>query len=792
MRPVRSFIWSWVFCLCAPLGAQPVIERMEPHGGEVGKAVRVKLVGNRLGPAPRLISEAPFVATPLARADAQGQMLPGELEFLLEVAGDAAPGVYPLRIETSEGLSNAVLFTVGTFPQVFELEAYPDAEGEIPSNDFPETAQRISAPVTVEGRLQGAERDVYRLTAARGERLVAEVSARRAGSAIDPNLELLDSKGIVVARSADAPGLGLDARLAYEVPADGEYFLAMRDERFSKQDHDFYRLTVGDFEFAESVFPLGWSRGSTVRAEFFGGNLRGPVVAEVDLRDIPGHSRETRIGVPGTPSFVTFLLSDGEEALESEGSRTLRDGVVMNGRLAAAGEVDRYSLAVQSGEQWAFELRSGELPGSSLYGVMTISGGGERLAVAGKHAGDPNPYVTTSTGETATYPFVNLTVPPGVSKITVAVEDLLERGGPAYGYRLLARKQGPDFLLSLVEPFLNIPRAGSVGLQVTAERRGYNGPIQLYVANAPDDIEVYGGHIAPRSTLGNTLPRFTTGRITLSALPGAEMRVHNLVVRGKATAEGREHLDRRATGPGMRVSVKGAKQPAVTAEWLGYDLPARVNPSQPAQVEFLTPRRLRLVRGGDGLVTEWAYTARQPGVRVKQKVAIPRNTGSLRLRSLSGEEAVESGSFRMFTHERTSLGMVNFNISATVSWQGRETTVVSKPLEVDVVDGYGLEAPSSTLELSPGGEVEWSGRIWRDPEFRRMVRISAIGLPAGTECEQAELVSDATKYVLACSAEPNAKSGDYEVEIRAESVLSDEGTTPYSVDPVKVELRVAR
>lgn len=784
---IRISPWLGIVSLAAPLCAQPVLERMQPRGAQVGSAVRLVISGERLGPSPRLIAVGQFAATPLTGAPTEGQLV-----YLLEVSSDAALGRFPLRIETANGLSNALLFTVGEFPQVQELESHPEAAPEETTNDFRETAQSIPVPVTVEGRLQGPERDVFRFYAKAGQELVAEVAARRSGSAIDPNLEVLNGEGLTLARSSDAPGLGLDSRLSLHVPEDGEYFLSLRDERFSTQQDDFYRLTLAEYSFADSVFPLGWTRGSQVQAEFFGGNLPQTLKHEVDLRNGSSSASEIWLRVPGTPSFVPFLLSDGTETLESESAGVLVDGVMMNGRIAQSGEIDRYRLPVQGGEQWALELRSGELPGSSLYGVMTIADDDSILAVAGKYAGDPNPYVITTTGATATYPFVNLTVPPGVEELLISVEDLLQRGGRDFSYRLLARKQGPDFLLTLTEPYLNIPQGGSAILTVTAERRGYYGPIQLYVEDSPDDLVVTGGHIGPMSRLGNTLNRFELGKLTLSSTPEAEMRLLNLVVRGKAQQEGSQHLDRRATGPGVRIQVKGTKQPPVTAEWLGYDLPARINPGQGGQLEFITPRQFRVVRGGQDAIVKWAFKARVPGARLAKKVEIPTVTGTVRVRRTLSDERKESGEFRLFTHERTSLGMVNFNLSAEISLDGRQETIYSQPLEIDVVDGYTLASPGSQLVLGAGSEGIWEGSIWRDPEFRRTVKVSAVGLPLGVQCAEAELAHDQTRYALQCNAEPDAPEGQYDVEIRAESMLSDEGTTRYLAEPAKATLTIRR
>ncbi|MCY4536460.1 MAG: hypothetical protein OXB91_13920, partial [Bryobacterales bacterium] len=231
---------------------------------------------------------------------------------------------------------------------------------------------------------------------------------------------------------------------------------------------------------------------------------------------------------------------------------------------------------------------------------------------------------------------------------------------------------------------------------------------------------------------------------------------------------------------------------AVTAAWLGFDLPTRITPEQPAQVAFVTERKLRLVRGGGGLRAKWQDKTRRMGVKLAKKVDIPRNAGGLRLRPLGEGDDPNEGEFRMFTHERTSLGMVNFNLSATVQVGGHKQTVLSKPLEVDVVDGYGLMPPKAGFSLQQANESLWQGSIWRAAEFRRAVTVSAIGLPSGVECEAAELLETQSAWSLRCKAADDAPEGDHEVELRAESILSDEGTTPYVVEPVKATVTIRR
>ncbi len=54
-------------------------------------------------------------------------------------------GATPVRVQTPDGLSNILLFTVGAFPEVVEEESKPESREH--SNDSIETAQRIDPPV---------------------------------------------------------------------------------------------------------------------------------------------------------------------------------------------------------------------------------------------------------------------------------------------------------------------------------------------------------------------------------------------------------------------------------------------------------------------------------------------------------------------------------------------------------------------------------------------------------------------------------------------------------------------
>lgn len=789
--PRTFFLFVLLIAAGIPTPAQPVLEEIRPSGGQRGAAVRLILKGVSLNSNVRLVTAIPAAITPLSRRKSAD----GELSYLIEIAADAPFGRYPVRVQTTDGLSNVLLFGVGPFPEIEELEAGTLAEEF--ANDSPGQAQQVSLPVTVQGRLTGPDRDYYRFHAVKGQRLVFEVDAERSGSAIDPLIEVSDGAGKRLARSGDAPGLGRDARVEVEFVADGDYFVAVNDQRFSQQKADFYRLTIAEYTYADGVFPLGWRRGEAVEAEFFGGNLPAPRRSRITLDHVPSAAAETLVSVPDSPASLPFVVGDEPEVMEPPGPdpKDLPEGTVVNGRLATRGEVDRYRLNVEAGQKWAFELRSGELDGSDLYGVLTIAVNknddkNEVIATAGTHQGDPNPYVISTTGETSSHPFINLEVPPGVRKLMVSVEDLLQRGGPSFSYRLIARKQLPDFLLTLNAAFVNIPLRGSAVVTVTAERRGYEGRIDLSLPNAPDDLIVQGGHIAANSGLGNTRSRFSAGTITLTPKPGAEVRALELGVVGRAVLEDGKAIERRAKGPGLMVTVSGKGQDAIRADWLGYELPAMITPEEPAVLEILTSRKFRLVLGGKRHLARWQFTARSGGARLAEPIVVPRNAGTVRLRVNEENSGPKAGEFAIFAHERTPPGPTEFSLTATIRSGDRTRTIHTQPIEIDVVDGYSLEPPENELTLSQGGSGEWAGSVRRDAEFAQPVTVKAENLPLGVSCEEARVGTERTAYVIRCQAAPTAPAGEYEVEILASSKLSDEETTPYNLSPASVKLVV--
>src|SRR5260370_33107425 len=148
----------------------------------------------------------------------------------------------------------------------------------------PQTSQQ--GAVAGHGGLPGAERAACRVCRKGGRRRVFEVEARRCGSAIDPVLRIEDGNGKQLARSDDAPGANLDARIDFTFPREGNYYVEVHDARFSGQGQNFYRLKMGSYSYADGIFPLGGRRGEITEVTVFGSGVKAPAKTSVHPRKL--------------------------------------------------------------------------------------------------------------------------------------------------------------------------------------------------------------------------------------------------------------------------------------------------------------------------------------------------------------------------------------------------------------------------------------------------------------------------------------------------------------------------
>ncbi len=683
---------SAVIVSVSSLSAQPVITELQPRGVQKGKPFTLTLTGRNLGEGAKIRSTMPASFTLLTPDQPAMQDRPMAPEgryatFLVEPAADLAVGVYAIRVVTTDGISNVQLFTVGAFPEFSEDESRP---GALPnSNDSTETAQLLPpGPFTLNGTLRGPERDIFRLRAKGGDKRVIEVEARRSGSALDPLLEILDASGRVIARSEDAPLLGLDARVEVTFPRDGDYDVVVRDARFSTQTANFYRLKIGSYSYPRDVFPLGGRRGALVETSL------GLEKINVDLRNTASNVRQVFVNVPGSPALpVPFAVGDDPE-VNAPVDALINAPVTINSRLLKAGQVDRYTFRVPPSRAMTFRIQARELGTSKLMAVITVQD--ENGNVLRRSGDEPlaEDFFNVNQSRTAGDPLLRLQAPADVNQVTVTVEDLALRGGPEYAYRLNVQAAAHDFRLVLNSPFVNVPAEGSVAVPVTVQRQGFDGDIQLRVANAPKGLRVEGGFVVAGMPVKETpQTRNSRGVLILTTEPGATLESLELTVEGVATLPDGSTIVRKAEGPGMIVAVAGAieqgavdRQRSLTAPWMGLELVTAPTKPRPATLEVTMLERTRMEEG-DQLKFRWTWILRDT-TQALPKIVTAEMVGSADVRVIDMQpdaKDASTGTFVMTTTKLTRPSKYDVLVTGRLTLEGGEQEdIVSRPITVEV------------------------------------------------------------------------------------------------------------
>ena len=237
----------------------PQIVGIRPFGVQRGVSSEVKIGGSNLAGNPRLIGPFAFRIDPVDPK--RSSVL--AWTFKLTVLSDVALGVYPVRVQTDDGLSNPFLFAVGQLPQFSEKE----------DNTTFEAAQALPAPpLVVQGEVAGNDVDYFRFAGKKGQVVVVDAQCARIGSGVDPTIRLTTAAGSrrFVASADDSPGLLTDARLVAKLPEDTDYVVEISDTRYQGAGRPVYRLLIGPVPVADEVFPLGGREGETLGLELAG------------------------------------------------------------------------------------------------------------------------------------------------------------------------------------------------------------------------------------------------------------------------------------------------------------------------------------------------------------------------------------------------------------------------------------------------------------------------------------------------------------------------------------------
>jgi hypothetical protein len=761
--------------------AAPQITSVSPAGVQRGVAGEVTIGGTNLAGHPRLVT--PF-AMQIDEVDPKRSGA-GGWTFKLTAGPEVAIGVYPIRVQTDDGLSNPFLLAVGQLPQVAEKE----------DNTTFEAAQALPAiPLIVEGQAAGNDVDYFRFAGKKGTIIVVDAQCARIGSGVDPTIRLTTAGGSrrFVASADDSPGLLTDARLVAELPEDTDYVVEISDSRYQGGGRPVYRLLIGPVPMAEEIYPLGGRVGETVGLELRGGTLGGMKIAASTIDPVGGtalHLPRISSPMPGVgpaagpvrdleslhPLAVETLPELREPAEASARPIRAAAPVVFNGRIDPPGDEDRFALAVTAGQRLHVAVEAYE-DGSALDGVLQVQGAsGAVIANA-----DDTPIPGTAkpampkTELVSPDPALDVTVPGGTSEMTLVLRDLEGRGGVGFPYRIIVRPIVPTFTFSPNEPQVSIPKGGTAAIPVTVVRKGFDGPIIVTVADPPGGLTIRPGTIAPGQLVG---------ALSISASPDASFTALALKLIGRADVAGEAIeveaakpvvLAQQGTLPTYVLTQKGL--PAAPALPTPVTLDAAAGPVEVAHgFGASIPIKAERTRGADAALAITPYPL-PPGL------AVPAATLA---------EKAATASVAVNTAVEAPLGLMTIALQAKGKFPGGEQTIAIPAVTLSVVRPAELALVGGTVEVKAGATAELKGKVMRKGAFKDPVTIKINGLPAGLKADPVTVAAGAADFALKVVAEAKAPAASAGAQVVPAYQVNKKDYPPAPV-PITVKVLPAK
>ncbi len=460
--------------------AYPEFSSTIPNGGQRGTEMQLTVTGGKLADFDGLIFMSPgFTMKKVEKVEAN------KVTTTIAIAPDVPLGNHAVRIRTKSGISHARQFFVGQYPNVLEKE---------PNDDF-NAPQVVGFSQTVEGIVQSEDVDYYKVTAKKGQRIAVEVDGLRLGyTPFDPYVAILDSKRFELGASDDTILHRMDGYVGIEAPQDGDYTIMVRESSYRGGSNNFYRLHIGSFVRPDVVYPAGGKAGTVVKTRFieksgaaFEEDVQVPATFDPNYMVLPKSKESPPSGNPFRVVAFDNTLEVEPNDEQAKATQSASDPIALNGIIEKPGDVDYFKLTLKKGQSVQFQAFAQALgsPLDSVVNVYNEKGG----SLSGNDDGGGRRRLDSK-----------FTVAiPADGNYFVRVADHLERGGPAFLYRIelaasepSVRFASPNYNIndSHIRQFIAVPRGGRYATVVNVTRNNVGGDMSFEMPNLPAGMKL--------------------------------------------------------------------------------------------------------------------------------------------------------------------------------------------------------------------------------------------------------------------------------------------------------------
>ena len=449
------------------IAQDPVIDRVDANNFRPGQKASVVVSGKQLIGALSLWTPA-GILRPKEGSDLTKDQ---PVTFEGDIKSDTVPGIYPARIVTNHGCSEAAWVVVDDLPSVVVMAEADDRKA----------GQLIALPCSMNGQINPVVSKFFRVALIAGQTISAEVFARRLGSDLDPLLRVTGPNGTEIAYRDDLPGAEGDTQLQFTAAVDGEYRIEVRDVRYSGGARHFFHLRLGKFPLASATSPRVAQSGHKVSLI----GTTGDVLAEASPQSTPEAS--------GSLIPVTFKMAEADasnlgsvvmtnEAAQAEAEPNdareqstviAAESQVLTGTLQTKGDTDWFKITAAEATPLLVMTRTREVssPTDILLELYKADGG---KMVENDDAGLRDAELAAQL--------------PAAGDYYLRVSEIAGRGGSEWTYALDLFKGRKAVRVTAPADRINVPRGGSAGMQLTVRRINYDGPLKVEAIGLPAAI----------------------------------------------------------------------------------------------------------------------------------------------------------------------------------------------------------------------------------------------------------------------------------------------------------------
>ena len=728
--------------------ADPSIDRIEPGGGCRGTELEIALAGREFHDPEQLWFEDGSIAVvSLTAVDAT------HAKAVIRIPEGCPLGSHRLRLRTKHGLSELRTFRVAGLPQTAEREPNNDpgaatADGQCTIT--PATAQ------TITGVVKGEDVDCFAVRAAAGERIAAAIDGIRLDQEMfDPCLDIVDARGFILAACDDHPLLGQDAMLATTAPADGTYFLRVRESAYGGNDGCVYLLHVGRFPVPHVAWPPGGPPGGELEVEWLG-DPSGPFHTKIVLPQQGDHTglaevhpaRDGVVSPVGVPFRVSRVPATVETEPNDEPAQAGRGSAPANliGRMNASEDVDWFRVEAPKGTAWRVRGRGRRL-GSPIDLVVNIHRDtAKREKITGNDDADgPDCEARVTT--------------PDEGAFLVRVNDHQRRGGPEFVYWIDVEPAEPQVTVSVPPARSNsqerlvasVPRGNRTALVFNTTRSDCDADVRLAFDNLPAGVRA----ITPPA-LGKA-----TGTVAVFEATADAANATNLATVGVQTV-GTNDAAGRAIGSLRQVTelVFGQPNNATYRESVSDRLPIAVVEPAKIRIDVEQPvvplvrrgsmdLRLRIVReqGFTGKV-KLGFPFKPPGIGAPAVVEVP--------------EADSEAVYPINASADAPVGEWQVVVTAAAKDKDDPSGWVSSlPITIRVAEPL-IELTAAKAAVEPGQETRIVCTVTKSGGFEGTATAKLMGLPTKTESPELEFAATATELVFPVAVAADASPGRHD------------------------------